>query len=91
MDFWLCLKVISLVSVRPKGIKLGTDSQSQRCLSCDGVNLSISSNLKLAPVPCAIPKWPIDLFHKWQPNKLFFSFNANEPFLPRSDGQSSKE
>ena len=29
---------------------------SQRYLSCDGVNLSIGSNLKLAPVPCAIPE-----------------------------------
>ena len=26
--------------------------------SCDGVNLSIGSDLKLAPVSCAIPEWP---------------------------------
>ena len=28
-------------------------------LSCDGTNLSICSNLKLAPVPFSIPEWPI--------------------------------
>ena len=35
------------------------NGQSHCYLSCDGVNLSIGSNVKLAPVPCAIPKWPL--------------------------------
>ena len=56
----VCFKVGNLVSVRPESIKLGqNDGQSQRYLSCDGVNLSTGSNLKLVPVPCAILEWPI--------------------------------
>ena len=46
----LDLKVSNLIS---------TDGQSQCYLSRDGVNLLIGSNLILAPVPCAIPEWPI--------------------------------
>ena len=42
-----------------KASKTWTDGHSQCYLSCDGVNLWIGSNLKLAPVPCAISELPI--------------------------------
>ena len=36
-----------------------SNNQSQHDILYGGVSLSISSNLKLAPVPHATPKWPI--------------------------------
>ena len=36
-----------------------SNNQSQHDLLYGGVSLSISLNLKLAPVPYATPKWPI--------------------------------
>ena len=46
---------VYILSVQPKCIKLWTDGQISQCyLSCNGVNLSIGSNLKFAPVPCTI-------------------------------------
>ena len=38
-----------------------SNNQSQHDLLYGGVSLSISLNLKLAPVPYATPKWPIGL------------------------------
>ena len=35
-----------------------SNDQSQHDLLYDGVSLSISLNLKLAPFPYATPKWP---------------------------------
>ena len=52
MDFEPCFKVHNLVSVYPKGMKLGQMTKiSQRDLSCSGVSLSIGYNSKLTPVP----------------------------------------
>ena len=49
------------------------NDQSQHDLLYGGVSLSISLNLKLAPVPYATPKWP-----------QMFNGLAKSPRLPRS-------
>ena len=51
MDFESYYKVHNLVSVYPKSIILSQMTKSRHDLSCGGVSLSISQNLKLAPVP----------------------------------------
>ena len=50
-------------------------SRSITDVSCDGVNLSIGSNLKLAPVPCAISEWPI-LCHLGPPYSFLCDYCA---------------
>ena len=46
---------LNLVTVQLKSIKLG-QMVILNVVFHDGFNLSIGSNLKLAPVPCAIPE-----------------------------------
>ena len=50
MDFEPCSKVHNLVSVFPKGMKLGQMTNPKVIFHV--VNLSIGYNLKLASVPC---------------------------------------
>ena len=45
-------------------------NQSQHDLLYGGVNLSICWNLKLAPVPYATPKWPIQRAVLWRDLRL---------------------
>ena len=59
MYFEPYFKVHNLVSVYPKSIIFCQMTKSQHDLSCGGVSLSISWNLKLAPVPWWISERPI--------------------------------
>ena len=52
MDFESCFKVYNSVSVYPKNIKLGQRTTVNIIFHV--VVLSIGSNFKLVPVPCAI-------------------------------------
>ena len=61
MDFEPCFKVHNLVSVYPKGMKLGQMTNLNVIFHVVVfICLSIGYNLKLAPVPCWISEWPID-------------------------------
>ena len=60
MDFEPCFKVFNLVSVHPRSIKLG-EMTTLKVIFHVGVSLSIGYHLQLAPVPCAISEWPIEI------------------------------
>ena len=87
MDFEPCFKVHNLVSVQPKRIKLG---QTINLNVVFHVMVSITTNLKLAPVPCATSERPIitNFYHQFSNRQLcqrlgssnhckwFFSFTS---------------
>ena len=63
-----------------------TTNQSQHDLLYGGVSLSISLNLKLAPVPYATPKWPMSswsgVLYCWACSEQFVSMLFEEKHWP---------
>ena len=82
MDFESCFKVHNLVSGYPKGMNPGQVT-NLNVIFHFVVSLSIGYNLKLAPVPCWILEWPIEinvpflLNEHGDPQFLFHNFNEN--------------